>query len=86
MKNTLNLDSVLIINNQKIIKIKNVLDNNGIFTKIYPAPKSVLESCSPVISFCSEDTEKISNLLDKSAADYNIKSLKKDIIQELLKN
>ncbi|MGM0640631.1 MAG: hypothetical protein ACQESN_04305 [Thermotogota bacterium] len=86
MKTTLDLDSVLIINNQKIIQIKKILDKNGIFSKIYPAPKTILESCAPIISFCSEDGNKISNLLNKSAVDYNITLLKKDIIQELLIN
>ncbi len=86
MKTTLDLNSVLIIKNQKLIQIKMLIDNNNIFSKIYPAPKTILESCAPLISFCSEDTDEISNLLDKSGVDYYIKHLEKDIIQELLKN
>lgn len=85
MKTTLDLDSILIIKNNKLITIKNILNEKGIFSKIYPAPKSILKSCAPIISFNSEDTEKIKRELNKIAIDFSIKKLEFDIIQELLK-
>ena len=85
MRTTLDLDRVLIIKNQKIINIKKILDEKGIFTKIYPAPKSVLKSCAPIISFCGEDKETIEEILNQSAVDFKIEKMDKDIVQELLK-
>ncbi|WP_259699964.1 hypothetical protein [Geotoga petraea] len=85
MKTTLDLDSVLIIKNYKLISIKKMLDKKGIFSKIYPAPKSILESCAPIITFCSEDAKKIETELNQTAIDFEIEKLEFDIIQELLK-
>lgn len=86
MKTTLDLNYALIIKNQKLIYIKKLFDDNNIFSKIYPAPKSILESCSPIITFCHEDVEKIKNILNKNGTDFEIKKMNKDIIQELLKS
>jgi hypothetical protein len=85
MKTTLDLNHVLIVKNQKIIQIKKILDERGIFTKIYPAPKSVLKSCAPIISFCGEDKEIIKEILNQSAIGFNILKMDKDVVQELLK-
>ena len=85
MKTTLDLDHVLIIKNQNIIQIKKILDEKGIFNKIYPAPKSVLKSCAPIISFCGQDQENIQKILEQSAVDFSLEKLDKDIVQELLK-
>jgi hypothetical protein len=85
MKTTLDLDHVLIVKNQKIIQIKKTLNEKGIFSKIYPAPKSVLKSCAPIISFCGEDKEQIEEILNQSAVDFDIEKMEKDVVQELLK-
>ncbi|BBE29947.1 hypothetical protein OSSY52_00880 [Tepiditoga spiralis] len=83
MRTTLDLDLALIIKNMNIIDVKSILDENKIFSKIYPAPKSVLESCSPILVVSSKDEIKVKDILEGIL--YEKIKMDKDIIWELLK-
>jgi len=83
LRTTLDLDLALIIKNMNIIDVKTILDENKIFSKVYPAPKSVLESCSPILTVSSKDEEEVENILEGIL--YEKVKMDKDIIWELLK-
>jgi len=85
LRTTLDIDIVLLNENYQILEIKEMLANNGVFCKIFPSPKSVLQACAPVICFSSKDKEKAVSVLDENGVKYNLVKLEKDIIWELLK-
>ncbi|MGY4687883.1 putative Se/S carrier-like protein [Petrotoga sp. DB-2] len=85
MRTTLDLDLVLINENYQILEIKEMLTRNGVFCKIFPSPKSVLQACAPVICLSSRDKEKAIYILDENGVKYDLVKLEKDIIWELLR-
>lgn len=85
LRTTLDLDLVLINENYQILEIKEMLTENGVFCKIFPPPKSVLQACAPVICFSSKDKEKAIYILDENRVKYDLVKLEKDIVWELLK-
>jgi hypothetical protein len=85
LRTTLDLDLVLLNENYQILEIKEMLANSGVFCKIFPSPKSVLQACAPVICFSSKDKEKAIYILNENGVKYDLVKLEKDIIWELLK-
>ncbi|MDO7975590.1 hypothetical protein OF820_12745 [Oceanotoga sp. DSM 15011] len=85
LRTTLDINMVILIKNYEIIYVKDLLKNNNIFSKIFPAPKTVLEVCAPVLTASSKDEKIIINILEENGIIFEIKKLDKDIIWELLK-
>ncbi|ABX31079.1 hypothetical protein Pmob_0337 [Petrotoga mobilis SJ95] len=85
LRTTLDLDLVLLNENYQIIEIKEMLTKNGVFCKIFPPPKTVLQACAPVLCLSSKDKEKAIFILDKNGVKYDLVKLEKDIVWELLR-
>lgn len=81
---TINLDTIVFVQNNDIIDIKNLLIKNGIFCKIFPCPKNILENCVPVIVVSSIDELVTKKILNKNNVSYELIKMKKDIVGELL--
>lgn len=85
LRTTLDLNEVILITNYELIEAKKLLEKEKIFSKIFPAPKTVLEACSPVLMISNKDEKKVLKVFEDNGIFYKTLIIEKDIIWELLK-